>query len=140
MIRKLSVFLGACICLLMSSCSDDSGSNSSSSNLAGKWDLTKFEYQSKANPALVYDLIQNGMTLTMTIQDNGAYVGSGSYLGYPYTFNGNMNEEDGEIDDGDASTEISLSGNLLTIVDQDGAWDFGNGSEPATITQIYQRQ
>jgi len=122
-------------------CSDDSGSNSTSaSGLVGTWDMAKFEYKSKANPSLTEDLVQSGMNLSLTIKSNGDYTGSGNYLGFPYSFSGNMNEDGDSIDDGDPNTTITRSGNTLTIVDNDDSWDFGNGDEPATSTQVFEKQ
>ncbi len=135
-ITALSILM---VCFSIISCSD-STSPDSASDLAGTWNLTQYVYQSKNNSGLQADLTQQGMQLTMTIEKNGDYTISGSYLGYPFSTSGNMNEGDDGIDDGDDDTTITRDGNTLTIVSENESWDFGNGNEAATLTQVYKKQ
>lgn len=127
--------------LVLFGCSDDSGTNSNDSdNLTGTWKLIEFSYTSKANPSQKVDWVAEGMSLTMTIESNGNFSASGSYMGFPYSYSGHMNESDAGIDDGDDDTIITRSGNTLTITDENESYDFGNGDEPAILKQVYQKQ
>jgi hypothetical protein len=127
--------------LIVSGCSDDSGTNSNDlGNLTGTWKLVEFSYTSKANPSQKVDWVDQGMNLTMTIENNGNFSVSGNYQGFTYSYSGHFDEGNDTIDDGDANTTITMSGDLLTITDENESYDFGNGDEPAILKQVYQKQ
>lgn len=135
-----SLFLIIIFAFLMA-CSDKKDSNGpSASDLQGKWKLTKYEYQSKANSNLKHDIIGQGIDLEMTVDSDGDFTMSGTYLGFPFSYSGQMDESDSGIEVDDPNTTVTLSGKNLTIVSDDEEWDFGNGDEPAILTQVFEKQ
>jgi len=138
---KLNFLFIFIIFAFLLACSDKKNSTEpSTSDLEGTWDLIKYEYQSNANPDLTFDMVEEGMDVEMTVESDGDFSMSGSYLGFPFSFSGQMNESDSGIEDNDPNSIITLDGKRLTIVLEDEEWDFGDGDEPATLTQVFQKQ
>ncbi|MGH1366240.1 MAG: hypothetical protein ACRBF0_21955 [Calditrichia bacterium] len=133
--------------LLFAGCSSDStGSNGDVdefSDVVGTWNCTSFVYTSVANSSLTDDIkTSQGLSYSITIQENGAYTITVSVQGVPpQTITGQMaTGTNGEFSTGDPDVRVTRSGNQLIFDDSNETHDFGSGSEAATLKVIYTKQ
>jgi hypothetical protein len=117
--------------------------------LVGTWTATKIEFTNKANSNQKIDAIQLGWKYTLTINANGEYAESLSFVSGartttgPVTIQGNntilpsvFSADFGD----DMSFAVTLSGNALTLTG-DSAFDFDNNEtdEPAKVVIVLQK-
>lgn len=151
--RMFSSFIAIMLFVFLAGCSSDSTDPSDISNLEGTWHLSSMTFINNANSSQTVDALNIQGTTTdmvMTIESNGNYTITvtitTNLTGTPQTFTstqtGNFNEEGGGIEDNDPSTTVTLSGNTLTIEDNDETYDFDNDGtdESATLRTVFQRQ
>ncbi len=132
-------------------CDDSIGPDSTpeeiAAALAGTWSATSFVFTSKANSADTYDLIGEGGSFSLTITADGSYSGSFTGAGENETFSGTYVAQGTNLiltDDQDPTPDpvaFTLSGNTLTIIDDDEEFDFDDDGfdEPATLTIVLER-
>lgn len=135
--------------MLFTNCKDkstDSNGADDLSSLSKTWTATKYEYASKADPDTKVDLIQMGMSIQFTINDDGTYTAVVSYgMAGQETETGTLSVADGMMtfdpeDDESYTVDYTLSGNTLTMTDENESYDFDGDEqeEPAVMTLVFQ--
>jgi hypothetical protein len=137
--------------LLSAACGDDPASPGgvTMSDLAGSWQVTRWEYTNSANSSESVDLVTlAGSSATLDLEDTGDYTISGTLAGVAVTLTGtwtisgsNMQIlEDGTVDT--QTTPFSLSGDTLTLSGLEGDWDFDDDGtdDPASLIVVFTRQ
>lgn len=132
-------------------------------DLAGSWDATELSVTSKADPALSVRLIEGGGAVHWAIQPSGAFLGTavvpGVLLELPnigvvtVPLSGRIRLLDPSTLRLDFIPEIppmfttvdgsfTLTGNTLTLVDEDAEYDFnlGGSDEPAVLRAVLVRR
>ena len=144
--RWTAVFAAAA---LLGGCSDSNEPNGdvTLADLAGTWQVTKWEYTNTANTSETIDLKALGASATLTLEGSGDYSISGTFGGVPinltgtYAVNGStlVINEDGA--DGPQTVSFTLSGDTWTITGLDGDWDFDEDGtdDAATLIIVFTR-
>ncbi|MGD2152406.1 MAG: lipocalin family protein [Gemmatimonadales bacterium] len=108
--------------------------------IAGTWTATKMEYVSVAQPAQTVDLIDEGGTATLLLNEVGTYTFTVTPNGEPQTVETGDWELNGDVmtvtPDGvifELQFDVALSGNTLSLSGADAEYDFGGGPEDAKL-------
>lgn len=141
--RVISI-LGA-VALAATACSSSNSTTgpgtSGPPDLTGSWTITKYQFVSVAHPTTTYDVIANGYTGVAVLSDaaktwsvtvtQGSTVinqAAGTYTETATTLTFNQTGQS------PSTFSFSKSGNTVTLTDgTNSSYDFGNGSEPATV-------
>ena len=141
--RWTAVFAAAA---LLGGCSDSNEPNGdvTLADLAGTWQVTKWEYTNTANSSEKIDLTAPPLSAsaTLTLQNSGDYTITGSVGGVPFNLTGTyaitgsnlVINEDGA--DGPQTVSFTLSDDTWTITGLDGDWDFDEDGTDDTATLI----
>jgi hypothetical protein len=128
-------------------CNDSTGP-ASPSDFVGDWLASSYVLTMVENTSMSADLIEFGMTLSITFTET-TYTGTSTFPGEDpepfsgtYTIEGNqltLNEV-GELEP-DTMT-YTLSGNTLTFTGTDETYDFDDDGQedPASFTMVFQKQ
>lgn len=118
------------------------------SQLAGVWTASKAEFTDKANPSQKIDIIQQGGSVSLTVETNGHYTFNVNIPGEPpSTETGTIirvNTQFITFDSANGGTHAlayTYSGTALTLMNENSYFDFNNDNidEPATLYIILQR-
>lgn len=142
----LSVFV-------LTACDDDDTTTSVEvADLAGAWNTTQFEYTDNANPSFSIDVIStlNG-SLTIDVNETGSFTGEVEIpnvtpgplpIGGTFSISGDslsvdfnaQTESYDLVDDFDAA--FTLSGNVLTLTNNDVTYDFNDTLEAGSGLEV----
>lgn len=113
-------------------------------NLAGTWSATKLEWTDNSN-GNTFDLIANGGSFTIIVQETGAYTATFKLPGVPtetltgtIVITGDLLEI---VDDSDPSrtitaTTFTFTGDTITFTDPSNSFDFDFDQQPEAATLV----
>jgi hypothetical protein len=106
-------------------------------SVSGTWSIAKFEYVSVANSSVRVDLVAEGMTGTVVLNDNGQYSATTTEPGFaPETATGTWSyttdtftlQETGSS--GDWTFDLNVGNDVLTLTGADAEFDFDDDGTP----------
>lgn len=119
-----------------------SGGGTSSADLAGTWNVTKYELVSSASSTTKVDLIAQGATATLVMKSDGTYQMTTTIPGQAdETLTGTWSASSDVLTttqvgmSGNMQFNYTLSGSTLTMWGADSGWDFNGDDvdEPAKL-------
>ena len=140
--------LGVALLVAVAVGCNDSTSPAAPSDFVGDWLATSYFLTSVENTSLSADLIEFGMTLSITFTET-SYAGTSTFPGEAaesfsgtYTIEGNQLTLVEVGEPGPDTMTYTLSGNTLTMVGNDDEFDFDDDGQddPASFTMVFARQ
>ncbi len=120
---------------------DDDGTGLEAQDLRGSWAATVYEYTDNSDAVNVIDIIQrDGASFTLTVGGNGeASTVLDSGLGNTSSDSGRLNSTATTLTLGGGTFDAQRSGDVLTLIDANSSFDFGNGSTSASLRIVMNR-
>lgn len=119
-----------------------SGATTSSADLAGTWNVSKYELVSASNSATKVELISAGASITVVLKSDGTYQIAMKTPGQPdENITGTWSASSDTLTttqtgrSGNMQFDYALSGTTLTLSGADTDWDF-NGDEVAEPAKL----
>ena len=128
------------LCFLSAACED--GTSLDAVGLEGTWNATLIEFTNNADTTQVVDIAQrDNASFTLTVDEAGT---AGSVfddgVGGTSSDSGTLNSSSTTLTLGGQTFEATRDGDMLTLVDDMDAFDFGSGSDvPATLRILLSR-
>jgi hypothetical protein len=106
-------------------------------SISGTWDIVKFEYVNVENSSQRVDLVAEGLTGTVNLNDNGQYAATTEEPGFPpetvtgtwsYTADTFTLKETGST--GDATFDMDVGNDVLTLTGANADYDFNDDGVP----------
>jgi len=123
---------------LLGACAGDTLLGFKIGDIGGLWIASSYEHVSTANPSLRVDIVaRDGALLTLSVDDSvqppvvGSTLDDG--LGAPSNRSGAVDIRQGLLTLGAETYVVVHDNDRMTLTNESGAFDFGNGVEPATI-------
>ncbi len=134
-LRRLNLAL--CLGIMAAACGDD-GTGLEAEDLQGTWTATVYEFTDNANAQNVVDVIQrDGATFTLTVDGEGtASTLFDDGVGGSSSDSGTLNSEGTILTLAGVPYSASREGDVLTLVDPEAQFDFGDGSSVAATLRI----
>ncbi|GBD32291.1 hypothetical protein HRbin33_01255 [bacterium HR33] len=136
---RVAAFLGAAA-ILAAACGETTGITIA--DLVGTWNATKLEFTNKSNPLQKVDVVPLGARLTIVVEPSGRAISTFSFQDFSDVDTSQIVIRGDTLLVDDRRLLFTLSGNTLTITDNNESFDFNQdgAEEPATLLAVLLRQ
>lgn len=138
--RIRNAALAGAASLLLLACGEAAGVTIA--DLVGTWNATKLEFTNKANSAQKIDVVPLGAQLRIVVEPSGRAISTLSFQGQTSVDTSQIVIRGDTLVVDDRRLLFTLSGNTLTITDNNESFDFNQdgAEEPATLLAVLLRQ